>query len=102
MARSVLLLLALLMLSGCWEEQKEQVAECQMEGIKAYPSESLEQGNHIEHLILTCMTAHGYDFDLLRRLCTVNDQMAANPYCYVPSNPIGRSIFEHEVDDPHE
>jgi hypothetical protein len=91
-----ILLLAVL-LCGCFDDQKQQVAACQLEAIHTYPTQQLYVGGDVEHYIRTCMTAHGYDFNLFDKRCEVTNTLSANPYCYIPASTIGRWIYSMET-----
>jgi hypothetical protein len=95
--RWLLAVLVAIPVAGCFDDQKRQIAVCELDAIHTYPSERLDVGGKIEHLIITCMRAQGYAFDMTDKRCPVEFGMATNPYCFVPGGTISRYIFRTEV-----
>jgi hypothetical protein len=84
-------------LAGCFEDQQKQVATCELAAIKTYPDEQLVVGGHVEHYIISCMAAHGYNWDIHHKRCDVTNAMAKNPYCYVPSGKLAQLVYSLEI-----
>lgn len=89
-------MLLVLPLSGCFQEQKQQVATCEFDARRTYPNLRLETSNDVGEFIKLCMKAAGYDWDLSDNKCQPGFRTEANPYCYVPSTEGGKWAYHAE------
>jgi hypothetical protein len=96
MKRFVALFL-LLSLSGCFNDQKKQVAACQSDALHSYPTHRVLVGGNIGNYIRTCMTAHDYDWDISNKNCEFSNTTASNSNCYAPSGWFARKIYALEI-----
>jgi hypothetical protein len=58
MNRAFIILIAL-SLAGCFADQEQLVASCEVEARQTYPREQLSTGAHIGDYMQACMEAHG-------------------------------------------
>jgi hypothetical protein len=93
-----LLVLLLLTLSGCFNDQKQQLAKCELEA-RQYPPRSNEAITYIN----LCMQANGYEWDRIEKRCTVGrfddwsmDELR-NPYCYEPTGWLARGLYRLQI-----
>ena len=91
-----------LLLGGCFDDQRREMGKCNVEAVKTYPDERNFMDR--DKLIVMCMEAAGYEFDLADDRCKGNYSLQnsislqQNVYCYVPANKVGRVLFDWEVD----
>ena len=89
--KRLLIILATVTLSGCIEDQKRQVAKCELELLKTNKPDQLG-------FVRTCMQAAGYKFHLANTKCHVPQPLAQierDPYCYWPDNQLGQWLYEN-------
>ena len=82
-----------LSLSGCFADQKQLVVSCEFDAMQTYPREQLATGAHIGDYTVSCMKAHGYDWNLTDKRCQVTTTVERNPYCYTPNNSLDRLSY---------
>ena len=82
-----------LSLSGCFADQKQLVVSCEFDAMQTYPREQLATGAHIGDYTVSCMKAHGYDWNLTDKRCQVTTTVERNPYCYTPNNSLDRLLY---------
>lgn len=82
--RYVLMMLIGFSLIGCFEDQKQQVARCEREAIRAYGTEHVPVRGTLGPHIQACMQAHGYEWHPEDKKCRVRLSMVRNPFCYSP------------------
>ena len=90
MNRLWIVLLAIL-LCGCVEDHKRQIAKCDYELLKT--GKPNQPG-----FIKACMEAGGYKLHFMNAKCHVPqplDQMERDPYCYWPDNQLGQWLYEN-------
>ena len=112
--KAIVPLFLCLILCGCYSDQKQRLASCQITDINDPPtptvgmsSESIlfVSASHIE----LCMQSHGYEIvPSVRFPCSVDAQtpadkiasrtfgQAISPICYAPMNIVSRQIFKLE------
>ncbi len=95
MKRAALILLVL-PLSGCFAEQKQQIAACKLEAQRLYPNDQPES-NRFGNYITTCMEAHGYESKIPSKGCFVPHLSADNAACYQPGTWLGRIGYQIEM-----
>ena len=61
--------------------------------MQTYPREQLATGTHIGDYTVSCMKAHGYDWNLTDKRCQVTTTVERNPYCYTPNNSLDRLLY---------
>lgn len=99
--RRLAILLLTIPLAGCFTDQKQAVAKCEMDTFRVYPDQRTRYTIAAENYLELCMTAAGYDFDISSAKC--QPQMggafvsADQPSCYVPSNPGGKLGYQIEM-----
>jgi hypothetical protein len=85
-------------LSACGGDTKQQqTAKCELEEIKAYPSDVMATSPEGRHFMHTCMTAAGYDFLWEDKSCVSADVNSANSYCYESSYIHGWREWWHRM-----
>ena len=96
--RRILTALIVLALTGCFEEQKRQVAKCELDPTARYPGKTLGISNDIGGYIQLCMRAAGYDWNLMDKRCPAGSfTIERVPYCYVPSGWLGHLGYNIEM-----
>jgi hypothetical protein len=93
MGRLLLIVVGALLLTGCFDDQKQQLAKCEIEATRQYPDQEFVKS--VEHIRL-CMRAAGYEWDLSDVRC--DGILARNPYCYVPIRSVAKWLYRQEVD----
>jgi len=88
--RKALLLMPIVLLTGCIDDQKRQTSLCETEASRGYASETAS-------LVIACMDKAGYKWDWKHGVCPVGDSSEANPYCYRPKSWAGRIGFSVDV-----
>jgi hypothetical protein len=96
---------AALPLAGCFDDQKQAVAKCELETYRTYPNQRTKDTIDAERYLELCMRAAGYNLELAfnkkcqPRLTELGRAFvsADQPYCYVPSSSIGRLIYKIEM-----
>ena len=88
--RKALLLMPIVLLTGCIDDQKRQTSLCETEASRGYASETAS-------LVIACMDKAGYRWDWKHGVCAVGDNSEANPYCYRPKSWAGRIGFSVDV-----
>jgi hypothetical protein len=68
-------------LAACFSEQKQQVAKCEFEAMKAYPGQQLETSKDFGRYMRKCMEAHGYNWTMIDGRCLPAFDTERNPYC---------------------
>lgn len=91
----------MLPLAGCFRDQEQQVAACEIEALKTYRGETLESSTRVGSFMRLCMAAHGYVWNMQDKRCIVDFPLERDPYCYVPDNPIGRWVYYLETLGPN-
>lgn len=92
--RWLLFALVAVALSGCFEDQKQQLAKCELGAKHEYPTETpyWDWKRYIE----LCMRAAGYDLVVADKRCKTFP-LELDPYCYVPSRPLARWLLRMEI-----
>jgi hypothetical protein len=100
-------LLLLIALTGCFDDQKQRLAKCQLEAVQ-YPPRSVQAVDHIR----LCMQLNGYDWETpaavksgkcvgpprdLSDLSHYTKDELRNPYCYEPSGWLARLLYRLEI-----
>jgi hypothetical protein len=88
--RKALLLMPIVLLTGCIDDQKRQTSLCETEASRGDASETAS-------LVIACMDKAGYKWDWKHGVCPVGDNSEANPYCYRPKSWAGRIGFSVDV-----
>jgi hypothetical protein len=90
-----------LLLAGCFEDQKQTVAKCELDTLRVYPDQRKKYSIDAENYLVLCMKASGYEFDMTHKKCqpTMGGLFvsADQPYCYVPSSPGGKIGYQIEM-----
>jgi hypothetical protein len=99
MKRSVVLVALLAFpLAGCFADQKQQVASCELEAMHLYPGkQSVDDLLNIHDYIRTCMQAHGYEFSPSQSACESSATMVDDPSCYAPMSWVGQLLYRLET-----
>jgi hypothetical protein len=106
--RRLTMLLLLMTLGGCFSDQKQELARCQLEANKIYPNFfDMPPGQPIDQIRL-CMQAAGYEWVGLGgdERCDFYRIMMALPasdtdaYCFRASNSVLRWVYEIEKPRP--
>jgi hypothetical protein len=102
-SRSALSAILLLLTAGCLEDNRRQLAQCELDASRAHPGKSLNlMSDNYDHAVgddvQLCMRAAGYVWDMRPDKCEVtDDRVKANPYCYRPSGTIDFWFFRAEI-----
>jgi len=91
--RAVIALLAL-PLTGCFADQKQHTAACEIEALHTYPADHY---NQIDNYIIKCMAAYGYDKAFFQSKCPNTPMLVREPTCYAPMGRLGRLIYQFET-----
>lgn len=95
--RRCLVLLLVLPLAGCFEQQEAQLAKCQRETQPiGYPNDM--RGFNAD-LMDNCMSTAGYRFDISHNDCELKPgiPIRVNAYCYVPAGAIQYWLYRTEM-----
>jgi hypothetical protein len=97
--RWMMLGVAALALTGCLQDQKDKVAECEKAGEHAYPGKKFARGNEVSQYIVQCMKDAGYDFDNEKThpRCRGEYVSEASAYCYMPQGAFARFNFRNQL-----
>ena len=96
--RREVVLLAAMTLGGCLPDQTEDVAGCQKEADRFYQGyQDVDTENPRSRYVIECMTARGYDFDVLPADCVSSRPFPTQPACYVPRNWLARIIDRYRA-----
>jgi hypothetical protein len=99
---SVILFLSFL-LTGCLEDNRRRIAQCELNADRAHPGKTLNLMSPdfdpaVGRDVQLCMRAAGYIWDVRPAKCEVkDDRVTANPFCYRPSALVDFWIFQAEV-----
>ncbi len=96
MKRVAALLLAVF-LGGCFENQKQKAAACELEAQRTYPAERLELSNQMGNYIKLCMAAAGYAWSMAHKKCQPAFTAQRNAYCYVPTGAVAGAFYRLEM-----
>jgi hypothetical protein len=93
------LVFALISLSGCLDDQRQALAQCEIEAsrIVFHRQKISESGKAREGFVAACMRGKGYAFEPRQSRCTQDDERALNERCYAPTGSIPRMIYELEA-----
>jgi hypothetical protein len=98
--RAAALLIASVALSGCFDDQRKELARCDLEAKRAGLYSLSSPANEPGHTIGLCMTAAGYEYSYADRArCTIKTPFYENPYCYRPIGRIQLMIYRTEVGE---
>ncbi len=95
--RSYLVLLLPLLLTGCFDQQAEQLKICEQQTYPiGFPS---NMGGLNSDLMDDCMKKAGYRFDISHSFCEQRPgiPLRVNAYCYVPDTAIRYWIYRMEL-----
>jgi hypothetical protein len=80
-----------------FKAQQIRASACELEGESAHPEHrGFDRGRVIHHHIRDCMKASGYDWASEQPHCK-EAPVAANPFCYQPSNAFDRMVTGAQV-----
>lgn len=85
--RRLTLILPLLAISGCAEDTKRQLSECEMQAMRAFPEETWG-GDKLDDYTILCMRAAGYEY--LSSRCGRAGAIGAD--CYRSTGTIDRAL----------
>ena len=86
MKRKAILLLALA-LAGCLPDQGKDVAACEAESRRFFPTfRTADPDDPASRYIVECMAAKGYEFDVDQADCNSAHVLSTQGACYVPQN----------------
>jgi hypothetical protein len=90
--------------AGCFSDQKQQLAQCELDAQRVYPKDG-DEGRRMNYLP-TCMAAHGYEGNMADNKCghlpNIYADFEHNPYCYTPTNRIARWVYRVETSEVDE
>lgn len=86
-----------LFLSGCFSNQKKQLATCVLDAQKLYPDSDKAPVGQSSKYVETCMNAAGYEWSMHHKKCFAGLRASENPYCYIPVGRFERWIYEMEM-----
>jgi hypothetical protein len=95
--RRWLVLLLVLPLAACFDQQEAQLAKCQRETQPiGYP---FDMRGFNADLMDICMRVAGYRFDVSHKDCELKPgiPLRVNAYCYVPAAPIQYWLYRTEM-----
>lgn len=89
------ILLGLLPLGGCFDDQRASLAKCEI----ATPGDPNLFFSDYSRQMYLCMEAAGYEMDLSSDLCQPNINLAlwVNPYCYSPTGKLQKEVHKVEM-----
>jgi PBP1b-binding outer membrane lipoprotein LpoB len=90
MKRAALFLLIAVSLTGCYSDQKRQVAVCKQYA-EAKQTDTMSWDETYRN-VPTCMAAAGYEANLDQPNCS-HVFWETDAACYEPDNPMGRFIY---------
>jgi hypothetical protein len=86
MKRAIVLLLAI-GLGGCLPDRAKDMAGCQTEVERFYPTyEAIHPDDPSSRYIIECMAAKGYDFTVMPSDCNSSRSLPTQPECYQSQN----------------
>src|SRR5271166_3141192 len=94
-----IIFLLLFLMPGCLEDNRRQIALCELDADRAHPGKTLNLMSNdfdaaVGRDVQLCMRAAGYIWDMRPAKCEVkDDRVTANPFCYHPSGVVDLWIF---------
>ncbi len=94
-----------LVLAGCFSDQKQQLAQCELDAQLAHQKLSEPENLQYEYISM-CMAAHGYEDNIRNKKCghlpNIFEDFWRNPYCYAPTTIFGKWVFRLETSEEDE
>jgi hypothetical protein len=97
--RAFALLLFVLPLAGCKQDQEKQLAACKLESMRLYEEPLIPDAFDVlpyHKYIKTCMAAKGYGMTVLSDRCVVGVDFSIQVECYKPTGRLERLLFNLE------
>ena len=93
---------ATLMVSGCVEEQQQQLAACRLDATQRFPWATYNEpdSNYANRFnyVKDCMEAHGYSYNVLNERCNGSDHVEKQVYCWQPTDKALRYVYWWETN----